>query len=600
MARRLEVEIVGDASSLQRALQQATGQTGRYAGVLAKLGKVAAVGVGAAFAGMGAIVARGMREVAEAQQVSARTEAVLRSTGHAAGVSARQVAALANALSAKSGVDDEAIQSGQNVLLTFTQIREEAGRGNAIFSRATEAALDLSVALGKDMTSSARIVGRALEDPVRGMSSLRRIGVSLSESQQELVRRLVESGDRLGAQKVVLAELEERYGGTAKAAGETLPGQLSRLRNAFDEVAGSVAQTLVPYLTRLLEWVNAHMPTIQRIIQGAMTATTTAIQVLAPVIGALIARFGDLARAAAEHWPRVRQTAQAVAEWYRTSLQPAIETVLAAITLAWRVAGDEITTIVRTALSVVRVVVQTTLGTIASVVNAVLAALRGDWREAWAEIAEIPGRLLRGAVQATRTVVLGFVSLARELASGVVSALAAATGRLDELVGVSRSLRAVFEWIRAHAAKVWGALADTLAEVGPKMQAALAPVVDLVHGLRNSMRWIMDKVGDFLGTVGRIGGILGRLGAIDRIVGRQEGGPVVAGRTYLVGERGPELFVPGRSGQIVPGVRAAGPTVVVNVSVAGSVIAERDLVQSLRAALNAEAHRIGSQLWVGG
>lgn len=598
MARKLEVEIVGDASSLQRALGQAQRATGGLGGTLAKLGKVAAVGVGAAFAGLGAVVARGMREVADAQQVSARTEAVLRSTGHAAGVTARQVEQLAGALSRKSGVDDEVIQAGQNVLLTFTRIRNEAGKGNDIFDQATRATLDLSVALGKDMASSARIVGRALEDPVRGMGALRRVGVSLSESQQALVRSLVESGDRLGAQRIILDELRERYGGTAEAVGKTLPGQLARLKVAFDEVAGSVAESLVPYLTRLLEWANANMPTIERTIKGAMTVISTAITLLAPVVGALIARFGELARAAAEHWPRVQRAAQAVAEWYRATLQPTIQAVLAAITLAWRVAGDEITTIVRTAFAVVRAVVQTALGTVASTVNATLALLRGDWQEAWREISEIPGRLLRGAVQSVRAVVVGFVALARELATGVVSALATATARLDELVGVSRSLRAVFEWIERNAAKVWGALATTLGELAPKMQAALAPVVDLVHGLRNSMRWIMDKVGDFLGAVGRVGGIVGRLGAIGRIVGRQGGGPVTAGRAYLVGERGPELFVPGRSGQIVPGVRG-GATVVVHVSVAGSVIAERDLVHSIRQALNAEAHRIGSQLWVG-
>lgn len=52
---------------------------------------------------------------------------------------------------------------------------------------------------------------------------------------------------------------------------------------------------------------------------------------------------------------------------------------------------------------------------------------------------------------------------------------------------------------------------------------------------------------------------------------RADGGPVSAGRTYLVGERGPELFTPRQSGAIVPnggggGGRSAGRDVVVNVS----------------------------------
>lgn len=55
------------------------------------------------------------------------------------------------------------------------------------------------------------------------------------------------------------------------------------------------------------------------------------------------------------------------------------------------------------------------------------------------------------------------------------------------------------------------------------------------------------------------------------IPGLQSGGPVSGGRPYIVGEKGPELMVPGRSGSIVP--NGAGVTV----NVAGSVITDRDL-----------------------
>jgi hypothetical protein len=69
---------------------------------------------------------------------------------------------------------------------------------------------------------------------------------------------------------------------------------------------------------------------------------------------------------------------------------------------------------------------------------------------------------------------------------------------------------------------------------------------------------------------------------------RAAGGPVSAGMPYLVGERGPELFVPSTSGGIVPNgalstPRAtAGSTTVVNVNVGGSVVSERDLVRAVR------------------
>jgi len=101
----------------------------------------------------------------EQQKVVAQTNAVLKSTGGIANVTAKEMGRLSEQLMRKSGVDDEAIQSGQNLLLTFTKIRNETGKNNDIFDQATKATLDLSVAMGKDMSSSAILVGKALNDP---------------------------------------------------------------------------------------------------------------------------------------------------------------------------------------------------------------------------------------------------------------------------------------------------------------------------------------------------------------------------------------------------------------------------------------------------
>ena len=56
--------------------------------------------------------------------------------------------------------------------------------------------------------------------------------------------------------------------------------------------------------------------------------------------------------------------------------------------------------------------------------------------------------------------------------------------------------------------------------------------------------------------------------------GRANGGPVSSGQTYMVGERGPELFVPGRSGTIVANDKMGGGStnVVVNVDAKGSSV----------------------------
>ena len=74
---------------------------------------------------------------------------------------------------------------------------------------------------------------------------------------------------------------------------------------------------------------------------------------------------------------------------------------------------------------------------------------------------------------------------------------------------------------------------------------------------------------------------------------RAEGGPVKGGSPYIVGEKGPELFVPGSSGNIVPNNQMRGSNVVVNVDASGSSVegdsgAAQELGSMLAAAIQAE------------
>ena len=65
----------------------------------------------------------------------------------------------------------------------------------------------------------------------------------------------------------------------------------------------------------------------------------------------------------------------------------------------------------------------------------------------------------------------------------------------------------------------------------------------------------------------------GKGGIFSEIFGRASGGPVKGGSPYVVGEKGPELFVPGSSGNIVPNHAMGGANVVVNVDATGSSVA---------------------------
>src|SRR5690242_11766809 len=89
-------------------------------------------------AGVGAGMKYAIDQAAEAEKVNAQLEAVLKSTGGAAGMTADELDKMATSLSRMSTYDDEAIKSSEALLLTFTKI------GRDVFPEAQQAILDMS------------------------------------------------------------------------------------------------------------------------------------------------------------------------------------------------------------------------------------------------------------------------------------------------------------------------------------------------------------------------------------------------------------------------------------------------------------------------
>jgi hypothetical protein len=232
------------ASSVLKGFGDNVGSLG---GLVEKGLKTAAIGIaaaGAAAAGFGVLA---VKAFSESQDVLAQTNAVLRSTGSVAGVSADQVAKLAHSFQQTTKFSDETVQSGENLLLTFTSI------GKDIFPLATQTMLDMSQALGQDTKNSAIQLGKALQDPILGITALRRVGVNFTDSQQEMITKLVESGHKLDAQKLILKELQTEFGGSAEAAGNTFSGKLAILKNNLNDVEEAVGSVIVDALTPFVD-----------------------------------------------------------------------------------------------------------------------------------------------------------------------------------------------------------------------------------------------------------------------------------------------------------------------------------------------------------
>lgn len=257
IALQLKDGVSAGLAGIKTKLDGLNKSSGTVTGGLTKIGqglrtgiangaKIATVGIGA----IASQVALGLRSLAELEDVMNQTDAVIKSTGGSAGVTAEEVRALAQEMEDLSGVDDKVIQSGENVLLTFTNIREDA------FEPALQAALDLSAAMDQDLSASALQVGKALNDPIGGLTALRRVGVQFTQDQEDVIKALVETGDVAGAQQVIIAELNKEFGGSAAAQMEGYRGTLLRLQDTWEDLQMTLATAVAPALDKIGRKLN--------------------------------------------------------------------------------------------------------------------------------------------------------------------------------------------------------------------------------------------------------------------------------------------------------------------------------------------------------
>jgi hypothetical protein len=262
--RTVTTDLVGN-DRMSPATSSASRGVSKLGSVMGKVGNVMKVGLagGAAVAAggvaaLGAWVVQGVKDAASFQKVLAKTAQVLKSTGNVAGTSVEGVKALAAELETMSGVDEELIINSQNVLATFTNIRN-VGK-DKIFDAATKSALDMSVALGSDLQGASIQVGKALNDPIKGVSALSKVGVTFTDSQKKVIASLIKTGDTAGAQKVILAELNKEFGGQAKAAGAGFEGTMARLQDVIGDTGREVGTALLPKLTEVVDWLGKKIP----------------------------------------------------------------------------------------------------------------------------------------------------------------------------------------------------------------------------------------------------------------------------------------------------------------------------------------------------
>ncbi len=253
MAEKVEYDLTVNTESAKLNMDSFALKIGAASAVFGELVDIAKN----AFRSVNQFVQDSINDWADYELQVTNLNSVLKATGGSAGYTTGELQDMASRLQETTMFGDDLTISAMAMLATFRNI------GHDVFPQTIEAAQDMATVFGMDLKSATMMLGKALNDPIESMGALRRAGVQFTDEQEKMIKKLVESNDMLGAQKMILGEVEKQMGGAARAAGETLRGQITQLTGAFGDlkktIGSMVTEALRPAieaLTEFLQWLD--------------------------------------------------------------------------------------------------------------------------------------------------------------------------------------------------------------------------------------------------------------------------------------------------------------------------------------------------------
>jgi len=200
------------------------------------------------------LIAAGEAEVSSNRKLENVTKSMGLFGDHAGDV-AKRLEDLSGTQQLQLGVDDDTIKSTQLKLLTFANLAKTAGKAGGMFDRASLAAQDLAAAGFGSAETNAVQLGKALQDPVKGITALARSGVTFTDQEKIKIENLVKSGKLLDAQNMVLGAIETQVGGTA-AAGVTAS---DKMKQGFNQIKETLGLALLPTFNKIGDYISTKL-----------------------------------------------------------------------------------------------------------------------------------------------------------------------------------------------------------------------------------------------------------------------------------------------------------------------------------------------------
>lgn len=186
--------------------------------------------------GFAVLSVQALRNGLQFEKQMGQLEAQIKATGDSMGITADQI-------------NDFARQLGEATLTSARAVRQQAsqvlGFGNILgedIKRVLTASQDVSAASGRGLSTIVRQLSTALSDPAEGLSRLRRVGVTFTDQQEDLIEALAKSGRLFEAQEKILKAVEAQYSGFAQGAATGLAGAVDTLGERWAAFTEKMAQ----------------------------------------------------------------------------------------------------------------------------------------------------------------------------------------------------------------------------------------------------------------------------------------------------------------------------------------------------------------------
>ena len=528
------------------------GKVGEKAGDEA--GKGISKGFGKSIAGIAGLIAGAFsiravtnfakESIAAAEAVStanARIDQVAKSTGvfgDETDAVTKRIQDFAKAQEMRIAVDDTVIKGVQAQLLTFKDLSSTADETGGVFDRVTMAAFDMAQVVGS-AEGNATALGKALENPTKGVAALARNGTTFTDQQLEQIKVLQESGDLLGAQEIILGEVESQYGGLAEASADAS----DKLALAFGNIKETVGDVLLPIFADL---VTDMLPVIE-VLGGVLAEVFTD---LSPIISELAGQLPALIESFLPMLPVIGELAGIFLDLASRFL-PIFVDLIMALMPAFTELVPVIADFIADSLDLLVPILLELVDAIVPIVQALLPV----FMELITALAPVVIKLIDAflpLVMMILPILIGLIEFLAPIFIGIATIIGnIIVGAIDLLVGA-------IDWVTSNL-DTFGEFFKTLFDgiksfFGDIINGLIGGFEGFVNGAIKGVNRVIDAINSMSFTVpdwvpeigGRSFGFnLGRLAEITLPrVALAEGGMVSGPTNALIGEAGPEVVMP--------------------------------------------------------